>query len=274
MASGPAGGAAQERGPIGDQAGENLGKGARATPNSTIDRAEVEKFAAMAESWWDPVGKFRPLHRLNPVRIQFIRDRAAAHFGRDASGSEPLAGLSLLDTGSGGGLLTEPMARLGANATGVDATPRNVEVARLHAEQTGTRITYLNCAAEDLVAQGACFDIVLAMEIIEHVADVDSFLGSCARLLKPGGILFLATMSRTVKSYAMAIVGAEYVLRWLPKGTHDWNRFIRPSEMARGLRHHGLKVSELTGVSYNPFKDTFHLSRDLDVNYMVVAKGD
>ncbi|WP_374650337.1 bifunctional 2-polyprenyl-6-hydroxyphenol methylase/3-demethylubiquinol 3-O-methyltransferase UbiG [Dongia sp.] len=264
MVPGPAASTAHEAGAT----GENLGT----PPRSTVDRAEIEKFAAMAEAWWDPTGKFRPLHRLNPVRIAFIRDRAAAHFGRDAEDPAPLAGLTLLDIGSGGGLLTEPMARLGAGAVGVDATPRNVEVARHHAEQAGIKATYLNCAAEDLVAQGARFDILLAMEIVEHVADVDAFLDACAKLLKPGGIMFLATMSRTMKSYAMAIVGAEYVLRWLPKGTHQWNRFLRPSEMARGLRHHGLNLTELTGVSYNPLKDTFHLSRDLDVNYMAVAK--
>ena len=247
---------------------ENSGKFIK----TTIDRSEIEKFAARAEAWWDPIGKFRPLHRLNPVRINFIRDRVSAHFGRDAADPSPLTGLTLIDIGCGGGLLTEPMARLGAQVTGVDATPRNVEVARLHAEQGGVKAVYLNCAAEDLVAQGQRFDIVLAMEIIEHVADVDAFLEACGRLLKPGGIMFIATMSRTIKSYAMAIIGAEYVMRWLPKGTHEWNRFIRPSEMARGLRHHGLAIAELTGVSYNPFKDTFHLSRDLDVNYMAVVK--
>jgi 2-polyprenyl-6-hydroxyphenyl methylase/3-demethylubiquinone-9 3-methyltransferase len=239
---------------------------------TTIDRSEIEKFAAMAEAWWDPTGKFRPLHRLNPVRVSFIRDRVASHFGRNPEDLTPLEGLSLIDIGSGGGLLTEPMARLGAQVTGVDATPRNVEVARLHAEQAGVKAIYLNCAAEDLVAQGQRFDVVLAMEIIEHVSDVDAFLEACSRLLKPGGIMFIATMSRTIKSYAMAIIGAEYVMRWLPKGTHEWNRFIRPSEMARGLRAQGLSLAELTGVSYNPFKDTFHLSRDLDVNYMAVVK--
>lgn len=248
-------------------------RGRPTNSRSTIDLAEVEKFAAMAESWWDPAGKFRPLHRLNPVRISYIRDKVSAHVGADPEKPQPLDSLDLLDIGCGGGLLSEPMARLGATVTGVDATPRNIEVARLHAEQTGTKITYLNCAAEDLVAQERQFDIVLAMEIIEHVADVDAFLGACSKLLKPNGLLFLATMSRTVKSYAMAIVGAEYVLKWLPKGTHDWNRFIRPSEMARGLRHHGLAITELTGVSYNPFKDSFSLSRDLDINYMVIAQA-
>ena len=264
MVPGPAATPAQNAG----HAGENLGSG----PKNTIDRAEIEKFAAMAEAWWDPLGKFRPLHRLNPVRVGFIRDRVSAHFGRDAAGSAPLEGLTLLDIGCGGGLLTEPMARLGAEVTGVDATPRNVEIARLHAEQGGIGAIYLNCAAEDLIAKGQRFDVVLAMEIVEHVSDVDAFFEACAQLLKPGGIMFVATMSRTVKSYAMAIVGAEYIMRWLPKGTHQWSRFIRPSEMARSLRHHGLGITELSGVSYNPFKDSFHLSRDLDVNYMAVVK--
>lgn len=239
---------------------------------STVDPAEIEKFASMAEAWWDPKGKFRPLHQLNPVRLRFIRDRATAHFGRPAETAQPLAGLTLLDVGCGGGLLTEPLARLGAAATGADATMRNIEVARLHAEQMGVQVTYLPCAAEDLVASGQRFDIVLAMEIIEHVADVDAFLGALSRLVKPGGILFMATMSRTAKSYLMAIIGAEYVLRWLPRGTHDWDRFIRPSELARGLRRHNLGIAELTGIAYNPFKDSFQLSRDLDVNYMALIK--
>ncbi|WP_374375857.1 bifunctional 2-polyprenyl-6-hydroxyphenol methylase/3-demethylubiquinol 3-O-methyltransferase UbiG [Dongia sp.] len=239
---------------------------------STIDPAEIEKFAAMAEAWWDPSGKFRPLHRLNPVRVSYIRDKVAVHFGRDPNSPEPLSGLSLVDVGCGGGLLTEPMARLGAEATGIDATRRNVEIARIHAEQTGLQVTYLPCPAEDLVAEGRKFDVVLAMEIVEHVADVDAFLAALSGLLKPNGLLFMATMSRTAKSYAMAIIGAEYILRWLPRGTHDWNRFIRPSELARGLRRHDLAIAELTGVAYNPFKDSFHLSRDLDVNYMALVK--
>lgn len=272
MASGPAASTARNADHE-TAAGENSGTQRPNSGRTTVDLAEVEKFSAMADSWWDPAGKFRPLHRLNPVRVGYIRDKVCAHFDRDPAAPQPLEGLSLIDIGCGGGLLSEPMARLGAATTGVDATPRNVEVARLHAEQTGVKVTYLNCAAEDLVAQGKQFDVVLAMEIIEHVADVDAFLGACSKLLKPGGLLFLATMSRTVKSYAVAIVGAEYVMRWLPKGTHDWNRFIRPSEMARGLRHHGLQIAELTGVSYNPFKDNFHLSRDLDVNYMALAKA-
>lgn len=240
---------------------------------STVDPVEIEKFAAMAEAWWDPTGKFRPLHRLNPVRVQFIRDRACAHFGRDPLAPEPLSGLSLVDIGCGGGLLTEPMARLGATATGIDATQRNIEIARAHALQSGAGITYLPCAAEDLVAAGQRFDIVLAMEIVEHVADVDAFLCALAGVMKPGGLLFLATMSRTAKSYALAIIGAEYILRWLPRGTHDWSRFVRPSELAKGLRRHGLGIAELTGVSYNPLKDNFRLSRDLDVNYMALIKG-
>ena len=248
---------------------ENSGKFIK----TTIDRSEIEKFAAMAEAWWDPIGKFRPLHRLNPVRINFIRDRVSAHFGRDAADPSPLTGLTLIDIGCGGGLLTEPMARLGAQVTGVDATPRNVEVARLHAEQGGVKAVYLNCAAEDLVAQGQRFDIVLAMEIIEHVADVDAFLEACGRLLKPGGIMFIATMSRTIKSYAMAIIGAEYVMRWLPKGTHEFAKFIKPSELANHCRDAGLSLQASKGLQYNPITRRYWLDGNTSVPFSCAARS-
>ncbi len=237
----------------------------------TVDREEIAKFTAMAESWWDPQGKFRPLHRLNPVRVGYIRDRLAAKFGRDPLGPRPLAGLTLLDIGCGGGLLAEPLARLGAEVTGIDAAEKNIRIARLHAEQMGLRITYLPCAAENLVRTGQRFDAVLAMEVIEHVADVEAFVAAADRLLKPEGLFFGATLNRTAKSFALAIVGVEYVLRWLPRGTHDWRKFLRPSEFAKALRRQGLAITELTGVVYNPFKDSFALSRDCDVNYMLVA---
>jgi 2-polyprenyl-6-hydroxyphenyl methylase/3-demethylubiquinone-9 3-methyltransferase len=240
-------------------------------PRSTVDHAEIAKFTAMAEAWWDPAGKFRPLHRLNPVRVQFIRDRLAQGVGRDPNAPEPLRGLSILDIGCGGGLLAEPLARLGATVTGIDAAERNIQIARDHAEKVGVKVTYLPCTAEDLAAQGAQFDAVLAMEIVEHVADLDSFIGSCADLLKPTGTLFVATLNRTVKSFAMAIVGAEYLLRWLPRGTHDWKRFLRPSELAQLLRARGLSLRELTGVTYHPFDDSFALGRDCSVNYLAVA---
>jgi 2-polyprenyl-6-hydroxyphenyl methylase / 3-demethylubiquinone-9 3-methyltransferase len=240
-------------------------------PRSTVDHAEIAKFEAMAEAWWDPVGSFKPLHRLNPVRVRFIRDRLAQSIGRDPNGPEPLRGLSILDIGCGGGLLAEPLARLGATVTGIDAAERNIVIARDHAEKVGVKVTYLPCTAEDLASQGAQFDAVLAMEIVEHVADLDSFVTAAADLLTPAGTLFVATLNRTVKSFAMAIVGAEYVLRWLPRGTHDWKRFLRPSELAQHLRAHGLILRELTGVTYHPFDDSFALGRDCSVNYLAVA---
>lgn len=237
----------------------------------TVDREEIAKFAAMAESWWDTNGKFRPLHRLNPVRVAYIRDRLAAKFARAPLGPAPLAGLSLLDIGCGGGLLTEPMARLGAEVTGIDAVEKNIRIARLHAEQMGLKITYLPCAAEDLLRSGQRYDAVLAMEVIEHVSDIQAFVAAANRLLKPDGLLFMATLNRTAKSFALAIVGVEYLLRWLPRGTHDWRKFVRPSELAKALRPQGLDIKELTGVVYHPLKDSFSLSRDCDVNYMLVA---
>jgi 2-polyprenyl-6-hydroxyphenyl methylase/3-demethylubiquinone-9 3-methyltransferase len=230
---------------------------------STVDRAEIAKF--------EPTGKFRPLHRLNPVRIGFIRDRLARSVGRDPESAEPLRGLSILDIGCGGGLLTEPLARLGATVTGIDAAARNIEIARAHAATMGVKVTYLACSAEDLAAQDGQFDAVLAMEIVEHVADLDSFVTASAGLMKPNGLMFVATLNRTVKSFAMAIVGAEYVLRWLPRGTHDWRRFVRPSELAQRLRASGLTLKELAGVTYSPLEDSFALGRDCAVNYLAVA---
>jgi 2-polyprenyl-6-hydroxyphenyl methylase / 3-demethylubiquinone-9 3-methyltransferase len=242
----------------------------------SIDRAEVQRFAAMAEAWWDPAGKFGPLHRLNPVRIGFIRDRIARRLGRDPLGALPLAGVQMLDIGCGGGLLAEPMARLGATVTGIDAAARNIEIARLHAAQGGLGIDYRNVSAEALAAEldaagGARFDAILNMEVVEHVADLDAFLGACAGLLTPDGIMFVATLNRTAKSFALAIVGAEYLLGWLPRGTHDWRKFVRPSELAAGLRPHGLAIDELAGVAYGPLSRGWTVGRDLDVNYMAVA---
>jgi 2-polyprenyl-6-hydroxyphenyl methylase/3-demethylubiquinone-9 3-methyltransferase len=236
-----------------------------------VDHAEIAKFEAMAEAWWDPTGKFRPLHQLNPVRVAFIRDRLARLAGRDAATAEPLTGLSILDIGCGGGLLAEPLARLGAEVTGIDAASRNIEIARNHAEKHGVKVNYLPCTAEALAAQGRQFDAVLAMEIVEHVADLDSFFAAAAQLLKPEGLMFVATLNRTVKSFAFAIVGAEYILRWLPRGTHDWRRFMRPSELAQHLRRQGLGMHEIAGISYDPLADRFSLGRDCGVNYMAVA---
>ncbi|WP_207483623.1 bifunctional 2-polyprenyl-6-hydroxyphenol methylase/3-demethylubiquinol 3-O-methyltransferase UbiG [Arenibaculum pallidiluteum] len=238
----------------------------------TVDADEVARFSAIAAEWWDPRGKFRPLHGYNPVRLRYIRDAACRHFGRDPAAPEPLRGLSAVDIGCGGGLLTEPLSRLGAGILGIDAAERNVRVAEAHAAETGAPATYRACTAEDLVAEGRRFDLVLALEVVEHVADVPLFLGSLAALTAPGGMIAMATINRTPKAFALAIVGAEYVLRWLPRGTHDWRRFLRPSELAAGLRPHGFSVRGLTGVVYNPLTDTFSENpRDLGVNYMLWA---
>jgi 2-polyprenyl-6-hydroxyphenyl methylase/3-demethylubiquinone-9 3-methyltransferase len=238
----------------------------------SIDDAEVAKFEAMADAWWDPFGRFAPLHKFNPVRLAFIRDRAAAAFGRDPLGPQPLAGLKLLDIGCGGGLLAEPMARLGARVTGIDASPRNVAVAKSHAEAAGLAIDYRAVTIEDLAAGGERFDVILNMEVVEHVADLDGFVAACAAAMAPGGIMIVATLNRTLKAFALAVLGAEYVLRWLPRGTHDWSKFVRPSELARALRPAGVSVVELTGVAYNPIADAWRLSRDLGCNYMAVCR--
>jgi len=238
--------------------------------DTTVDPAEVERFSRIAEEWWNPTGKFAPLHRLNPVRIAYIRDRAAAHWQRDALSGTPLRGLSLLDLGCGGGLLSEPMRRLGAEVTGVDASARNLEVAAAHAERQGLAITYGPGTAEAMAVSDTRFDIVLALEIVEHVADVDLFLTSCAQLVKPGGLLFLSTLNRTAKAFALAIAGAEYLLGWLPRGTHDWRKFLKPAEVVNGLRRGGIEAQEIVGVVYSPLSRAWSINRrDLDVNYML-----
>jgi len=238
----------------------------------TVDPEEVEKFAALAEDWWDPDGKFRPLHRMNPVRLRYILDRITAHFGRDPSGDQPLAGLTILDIGCGGGLLCEPLTRLGARVTGIDATHRSIAVAIQHAQDSGLKIDYRATTAENLAAQGENYDAVISMEVVEHVADVDAFLTACTSLVDPKGVLLLSTLNRTPKSWLFAIAAAEYLLRWLPRGTHDWRRFLRPSELAAGLRKQGMELEDLTGVAYNPLDDSWRLApRDLEVNYMLTA---
>lgn len=239
---------------------------------STVDPAEVERFSAMAAEWWNPAGKFKPLHKFNPVRLAFIRDRVCEHFGRDPSGPKPLDGLRILDIGCGGGLLCEPMARLGATVVGADASPTNVEIARIHCEQSGLDIDYRATTAEDLASAAEEFDIVLNMEVVEHVADVDLFIGACAGMVKPGGLMFVATINRTPKAYALAIFAAERILRWLPRGTHHYERLVRPAELEKAIAEGGLKVIERTGVFYNPIADEWRLSRDMDVNYMMLAK--
>ncbi len=240
--------------------------------NGTVDANEAAKFAAIAAEWWDPNGKFRPLHRFNPTRLEFIRARACNHFVRDPARLDALAGLKVLDIGCGGGLIAEPMARMGAEVTGIDVTARSIAVARHHAEAQGVDVTYREATAEALAEEGARFDLVLTLEVVEHVADVDLFLHAAGSLVAPGGMLIAATLNRTKRAFAFAIVGAEYVLGWLPRGTHDWRKFVKPSEMARGLRTAGLSPVEVTGVVYNPLSGEWRLNpRDVAVNYMMVA---
>jgi 2-polyprenyl-6-hydroxyphenyl methylase / 3-demethylubiquinone-9 3-methyltransferase len=237
------------------------------TDAPSIDPAEVAKFSAMAAEWWSPTGKFAPLHKFNPVRLGFIRDTAGAHFRR--TGLAPFEGLSLLDIGCGGGLLSEPMARLGFAVTGADASEKNVKTAAAHAAEGGLAIDYRVATAESLA--GAGFDVVLNMEVIEHVADLPGYLRACAGLVKPGGLMFVATLNRTLKSLMLAKIGAEYVLRWLPPGTHDWNRFVEPERLTKMLTEAGMTVKTLQGVSFDPLNWAWKLSGDVDVNYMVVA---
>jgi 2-polyprenyl-6-hydroxyphenyl methylase/3-demethylubiquinone-9 3-methyltransferase len=242
------------------------------TQTSSIDPAEVAKFSALAEQWWDPAGKFAPLHRFNPVRLAFIKAETAAHFGRDSRALRPFEGLSLLDIGCGGGLLAEPMSRLGFVVTGADASERNIGTARAHAAQSGLAVDYRAATAETLAAEGLGFDVVLNMEVVEHVADVGAYLKACANLVKPGGLTIVATLNKTLKSLALAKIGAEYVLNWLPRGTHDWNRFLPPTELRAMLEEAGLSICKTQGVSFNPLAWDWSLSSDVDVNYMVVAK--
>jgi 2-polyprenyl-6-hydroxyphenyl methylase/3-demethylubiquinone-9 3-methyltransferase len=224
----------------------------------------------MAAEWWDPAGKFAPLHKFNPVRLGFIRDTAAAHFGRQ--GLKPFQGLSLLDIGCGGGLLSEPMARLGFAVLGADASEKNVKTAAAHAASSGIEIDYRVATAESLAADGHAFDAVLNMEVIEHVADLPGYLGACGRLVKPGGLMFVASLNKTLKSLALAKIAAEYVLRWLPPGTHDWNRFVEPRRLQAMLEDAGLKVLKTQGVAFDPLAWDWRLSADTDVNYMIVAE--
>ena len=239
--------------------------------DKSIDAEEVAKFSRLAAEWWDPEGKFAPLHKFNPVRLSFIRQEAAARFGRDGKALRPFEGLSLLDIGCGGGLLSEPMARLGFAVTGADASEKNVGTARAHAAQGGLAINYRAASAEALAAEGLAFDVVLNMEVVEHVADVGAYLAACAKLVKPGGITIVATLNKTLKALALAKIGAEYVLGWLPRGTHDWNRFIPPAELRAKLEDSGLTILKTQGVSFDPLSWDWRLSGDVDVNYMVLA---
>jgi 2-polyprenyl-6-hydroxyphenyl methylase/3-demethylubiquinone-9 3-methyltransferase len=242
---------------------------------SSIDPAEVERFSRIAAEWWDPKGKFAPLHKFNPVRLAFIRDQALYRFGRDAKARRPFEGLRLLDIGCGGGLLCEPMTRLGFQVVGVDASERNIGTASAHAAEQGLEIDYRASTAEDLVAAGEpAFDLILNMEVIEHVADPGEFLRSCAQLLAPGGLMIVATLNRTLKAFALAKVGAEYVLRWLPAGTHDWSKFLKPEEVRGFLAQEPLTVDGPYGVVFDPLSGRWSQSHDADVNYMMTVARD
>ena len=239
---------------------------------TTIDPAEVAKFEAMAAEWWDPNGKFKPLHLMNPCRLDYITTQIAAEFDRDLAGPQPFRGLRILDIGCGGGLLSEPMARLGADVVGADAAARNIPVAQVHAEQSGLTIDYRLTTAEDMAAAGETFDIVLNMEVVEHVADPLAYLTACQQLLKPGGLMICSTLNRNPKSFMMAIIGAEWVMRWLPKGTHDWAKFITPDELYDLIRRAGLEPVDRKGMVFNPVSWRWGLSdRDLSVNYVTAS---
>jgi 2-polyprenyl-6-hydroxyphenyl methylase/3-demethylubiquinone-9 3-methyltransferase len=238
----------------------------------SVDPAEVEKFSRIAAQWWDPRGKFAPLHKFNPVRLGFIRDEASRRFGRHATSDKPFQGLRLLDIGCGGGLLSEPMTRLGFAVTGIDASAKNIGVASAHAAEVGLEIDYRHTTVEDLLAAGEKpFDVVLNMEVVEHVADPGRFLREASRLVAPGGLMVVATLNRTLKALAFAKIGAEYVLRWLPAGAHDWRKFLTPDEVRLFLSAEPLAVEGPVGVVYNPLADRWSLGADASVNYMITA---
>ncbi|MZR12117.1 bifunctional 2-polyprenyl-6-hydroxyphenol methylase/3-demethylubiquinol 3-O-methyltransferase UbiG [Maritimibacter sp. DP07] len=242
------------------------------TGQTTVDPGEVAKFEAMAAEWWDPNGKFKPLHMMNPVRLDYITSQIAAEFGRDLTESAPFAGLCILDIGCGGGLLSEPMARLGAEVVGADAAERNIPVAQVHAEQSGLDIDYRHTTAEAMAAAGEQFDVVLNMEVVEHVADPLSYLTACQQLLKPGGLMVASTINRNAKSFMVAIVGAEHVMRWLPKGTHEWSKFITPDELEGLVGDAGLRMVDRQGFVFNPVLWSWSISaRDLSVNYVTAS---
>jgi len=238
---------------------------------TTVNPEEVAWFTAIADEWWDPHGKFRPLHKFNPTRLTFIRNTLCDHFKLDPNADQPLKGLKILDIGCGGGLISEPLCRMGAEMTSIDAGDKNIKTAMVHAEQGGLDIDYRCVYPENLAKEGVEFDAVLNMEVIEHVADIDAFLNASCALVRPGGAMLGATLNRTIKCFAMAKVGAEYILGWLPRGTHNFSQFVKPSEFADGLRQNGLEIKKLNGMTFNPFRDTWSLSDDLSVNYLLFA---
>ena len=243
-----------------------------ADAQSTVDPSEVAKFEAMAAEWWDPTGKFKPLHMMNPVRLDYITSQIAAEFARDLADDLPFKGLRILDIGCGGGLLSEPMARLGAEVVGADAAERNIPVARLHAEQSGLEIDYRHTTAEAMAEAGEQFNVVLNMEVVEHVTSPIDYLTACRNLLKPGGMMIASTINRNAKSYMVAIVGAERVMRWLPVGTHDWRKFITPAELEEMITRAGLRQVDKKGFVFNPITWSWSISaRDLSVNYVTAS---
>ncbi len=250
-------------------------KPARIKSSASVDEAEIANFSAMAATWWDPNGPFKPLHKLNPTRISYVRDSLCHHFNRDAKYGLPLKDLRILDIGCGGGLLSEPIARLGATMVGADASDKNIKTAQVHADEMGIAIDYRNITAEGLAAAGEKFDAILNMEVIEHVADIPSFLDACHALLKEDGCMVMSTLNRTAKSWAMAIAGAEYIMRWLPVGTHDWHKFLKPSELVRALGNSKFKTTDLKGMVYHPLADQWSLDdKDFSVNYLVSAQNE
>jgi len=239
--------------------------------NTTLDAEEVARFARLARDWWDPKGPFRPLHRINPLRLAYIRDRLCQGFDRNAKAARSLAGLKVLDIGCGGGLVCEPLARLGAEVTGIDPGNEGIEAARAHAAAAGLEIRYEAVEAGELAARNDTYDVVLLLEVVEHVPDVPAFLATVAPLVRPGGLVILSTLNRTLKAYALAIIGAELILRWLPVGTHQWQRFVKPEELAGALDAAGLTLTDTTGMIYDPLADEWRLGRDIDVNYFATA---
>lgn len=239
---------------------------------STVDAAEIKRFSALAGEWWNPKGKFRPLHQINPLRLKFIRDEVCRRFARDTRSVKILSGLRVLDIGCGGGILSEPLARLGGEIVGADASATNISVAKLHAEESGLAIDYRATTAEALAEAGERFDVVLALEIVEHVPDMAAFVKVCASMLRPGGLMVVSTINRTTKAFVLAIVGAEYVLRWLPRGTHRWNKFVTPDELYEAYSEAGLSPGNSAGMIFNPLRGEWHLSEtDIDVNYLFAA---
>ena len=238
---------------------------------STINKEEIQKFSLMAEEWWDVNGKFKPLHMFNPVRIDYILKKTINHFGVKKTSSQPLKNLNILDVGCGGGLISEPMCRLGANLTGIDASTTNIKIAQTHAQKNNLKINYLNKSPEKM-SEEFKFDVILNLEVVEHVNNLDLYIKSCSKLLKKNGIIFTATINRTIVSYIKAIIGAEYILRWLPIGTHDWNSFLKPEELEKKLNSENLTTLDVTGLIFNPFNQKWKKGTDLNVNYVILSK--